>query len=60
LKHRRDAVPPGGELEIAKVDAVDLDRARLRVIQSAEELGVRRLAGSVLTDDRERGAGGNR
>ena len=46
--------------KLAQVDAVDLDRARLRVVQPAQQLGERRLAGAVLSDDGERRAGGNR
>ena len=45
--------------DVAKIDAVDLDRARLRVVQPAQQLGERRLAGAVLPDDGERRAGGN-
>ena len=48
------------ERELAQIDAVDLDRARLRVVQPAQQLGERRLAGAVLPDDGERRAGGNR
>ena len=48
------------EVELAQVDAVDLDRARLRVVEPAQQLGERRLAGAVLADDGERRAGGNR
>ena len=49
-----------GEIELAQVDAVDLDRAGLRVVEPAEQLGERRLAGAVLSDDRQRRPGGNR
>ena len=48
------------EIELAQIDAVDLDRARLRVVEPAQQLGERRLAGAVLPDDRERRAGRNR
>ena len=48
------------EVELAQVDAVDLDRARLRVVEPAQQLGERRLAGAVLADDRQRRAGGDR
>ena len=51
---------PGGEIELAQIDAVDLDRARLRVVQPAQQLGERRLARAVLADDGERRSGGNR
>ena len=40
--------------------AVDLDRAALRVVQPAEQLRDRRLAGAVLTDDGQRRTGRNR
>ena len=49
-----------GEIEVAQVDAVDLDRARLRVVEPAQQLGERGLAGAVLADDGERRAGGDR
>ena len=48
------------ERQVAQIDAVDLDRARLRVVQPAQQLGERRLAGAVLPDDGERRAGGDR
>ena len=43
----------------AEVDAVHLDGARLRVVEPAEQLGQRGLAGAVLADDGERRAGGD-
>ena len=52
--------PPGVEVELAQVDAVDLDRAGLRVVEPAEQLGERGLAGAVLADDGQRRAGGDR
>ena len=48
------------EIELAEIDAIHLDRARLRIVQAAEQLGERRLAGAVLADDGERRPGGNR
>ena len=60
LEDRGDTTAPGFQRQVAEIDAVDLDRARLRVVQPAEQLGERRLAGAVLPDDRERRAGGNR
>ena len=42
------------QIELAHVDSVDLDRAALRVVQPAQQLGQRRLAGAVLSDDRQR------
>ena len=59
-KTAASARSPCAEIEIAQVDAVDFDRAALRVVQPAQQLGERRLARAVLTDDRKRGAGGNR
>ena len=47
-------------VDVAQVDAVDLDRAGLRVVEPAQQLGQRRLAGAVHTDDRHRGAGRDR
>ena len=51
---------PRVELELAEIDAVDLDRAALRVVEPAQQLGERRLARAVLPDDRERGPGRDR
>ncbi len=47
------------EIEVAQVDAVDLDRPVDRVVQPAQQLRQGRLAGSVLADDRQRAAGGD-
>jgi hypothetical protein len=38
LEHGRDPRSPRAEIEVAQVDVVDLDRARLRVVQPAEQL----------------------
>src|SRR5262249_4571511 len=53
LEHGRKTRSPGGEIERAEIDAVDVDRSLLRVIQAAQQLRQRRLARAVLTDDRE-------
>ena len=45
---------------VAEVDAIDLDRAALRIVEPAQQLRERGLAGAVLADDRERRTGGNR
>ncbi len=60
LEHRGHARAPRVEVERAQVDAVDLDRAGLRVVQAAQQFRERRLAGAVLADDRERRTGRNR
>ena len=60
LEHRGDARAPGSRVERAQIDAVDLDRAGLRVVEPAQQLGERGLAGAVLTHDRQRRAGGDR
>ena len=60
LEHRGQARSPRDQIELAQVDAVDFDRAVLRVVQPAQQLGQRRLAGAVLPDDRQRRTGGNR
>ena len=60
LEHGRDARAPRREIELANVHAVDLDRAGLRIVQPAQQLRDRRLAGAVLSNDGERRAGGNR
>ena len=60
LEYRRHARPPAVEVDVAKVDAVNLDSAGLRVIEPAEQLRQRRLAGAVLADDGQRRPGGDR
>ncbi len=57
LEHRGQPAPPGGEVELAHVDAVDLDRARVGVVEPAQQLGQRGLAGPVAPDDGQRRAG---
>ena len=58
LKHRGQARAPRRQVELAHVHAVDLDRAGLRVVEPAQQLGERRLSCAVLSDDGERRAGG--
>ena len=60
LEDRRHPRPPAIEVELAQIDAVDLDGAGLGVVEPAEQLGQRRLAGAVLADDRQRRPGGDR
>src|SRR5262249_33257613 len=57
LEHRRHARPPHRDVERAEIDAVDLDRARLGVVEPAEELSERGLTRAVLADDGQRAAG---
>ena len=45
--------------KIAQIDAINLDRASLRIVEPAEQLRDRRLARAVLTDDRERRSSGD-
>ena len=56
LEDGGDARAPGLDVEVAQVDAVHLDGARLRVVQAAEQLGQRGLARAVLPDDGQRRA----
>ena len=60
LEHRGHARAPRVGIELAEVDAVDLDAALLRVVEPAEQLGERGLARAVHADDRHRRARGNR
>ncbi len=53
LEDGGDTLPPRGEVDLAQVHAVDLDRPRLRVVQPAQQLRERRLAGAVLSHDGE-------
>ena len=59
LEDRGDARPPRLDVELAQVGAIDFDCTLLRIVQTAEQLGDRRLAGAVLSDDRQRRSGGN-
>ena len=52
LKDGGHATAPRVERQPAPADAVDLDGARLGVVQSTQELRQRRLAGSVAADNR--------
>ena len=53
LEHRGQARAPGRQIEVAQVHAVNLDCARLRVIQPAQQLCQGRFAGAVLPNDGE-------
>ena len=57
LEHRGDPAAPAVEVEVAEVDAVDLDGAGLGVVEAAEQLGQRGLARAVLADDGQRRPG---
>src|SRR4051794_25325376 len=57
LEDGGDAAAPVGEVEVAEVGAVDLDGAAGRVVEAAQEVGEGGLAGAVLPDDGEGGAG---
>src|SRR5262249_9004714 len=48
---------PGSRIDVAQINAVDLNRARLRIVQTTQKLRERRLAGAVLSDDGEGGSG---
>ena len=48
------------ELQRGQGLTVDLDRAGRRVVEAAQQLGQRGLAGAVLTDDGHRCAGRDR
>ena len=54
-----DAFAPRIDIERAQVEAVDLNRSALRVVQPAQQFRQRRLARAVLTDDRQRRTGGD-
>ena len=53
-------VRQASQRDVAEVGAVGGDRAAGRVVEAAQELGQRRLAGAVLADDGQRGAGRDR
>ena len=59
LEHGGDPAPPRFQVEVPQVGAVDLDGARLRVVQPAQQLGEGGLARPVLADDGERAARGD-
>ena len=60
LEHRSHPRAVVVDVEVADVDPVDLDRPALRVVEPAQQLGQRRLAGAVDAHDRHRGPGGDR
>ena len=60
LEHRGDPAAPLGDLEVAQVDPVGLDGTRRRVVEPAQQLGERGLAGAVLADDGQRRPGRDR
>ncbi len=51
LRNHADGSTAGGRIDVAEVDAVEEDPARVRVRQAGEELGERRLAAPGLSDD---------
>ena len=53
LEHRADLRAQLVGIEVADVDAVDQDPALDRVVEAADELEQRRLAGAVAADDRQ-------
>ncbi len=53
LEHRGDSRAPRVDLELSYVDPIHFDRARLRVVESTQQLCQRRLAGAVLPDNGE-------
>jgi hypothetical protein len=59
LEHGGDATAPVVDGELAQIDAVDLDAARLRVVEAAQQLGEGGLARAVLADDGQRRPGRN-
>ena len=59
LEHRRQPRAPRLEIELAQIDAIDLDGAFLRVVQPAQQLRQRGFARAILADDGERRAGRN-
>src|SRR5437762_2350774 len=60
LENSRDARAPRWEIELANVNAIDLDRTGLRIVQPTQQLCDGCLAGAVLSNDGERRADGNR
>src|SRR4030095_6218620 len=43
--------PPAFEIEVANIDVIDLNGAGLRIVNAAQQLGERSLAGAVPADD---------
>src|SRR5271170_958393 len=60
LEYGRHTYTPFLNVEFPEIDAVDLDRAVLGVVQTAQELGESRLTSPILADDREGRPRGNR
>src|SRR5438105_12915683 len=59
LWHVADAAAEIFDAHFAKIDIVDADRTRSRIIEAAEELGERRFAAADLADDADRLPGFN-
>jgi hypothetical protein len=59
LEEDGDGVAPGGEREAAEIDAIDLDRALIRIVEAAEQLEEGALPGSVGAYDGGDAAGGD-
>src|SRR5208337_1527183 len=60
LEDRGHPRSPTIEVKRAQLNAVDLDAALLRIVETAQELRDGRLPGAVLSNDGERRARGNR
>ena len=61
LEHRGDLRAPGVELEDRRRSTPSISiEPDVGVVQPAQQLGERRLAGAVLADDRHRRAGRDR
>src|SRR3954469_843049 len=60
LEDGGDTRAPSVEIEVAEMDAVDSERALLRIVKTAEQFGEGGFAGAVLADDSNRRACGNR
>ena len=57
LRHDCDLLAEIGQRDAANIDAVDTDRAEVRIVEPRQEIDEGRLTGTVLADDRDRFAG---
>src|SRR5207244_11027563 len=57
LKDRRDPALPRDWVDVAQIDPVDGDPAGGWIVEAAEQLDQRRLAGAIRADDCQRPAG---
>ena len=56
MKDSGHPLAPRVDVEFAQIDAIDLDPSSIRIVEAAQQLRERSLAGSILADERLRRA----